>query len=62
MLIQTYQNISGLAQTKQQTNNEFSDVFSGIGCLEGTFKLQEKDGSRTPSTSEEGNSCTPGTT
>ena len=26
-------------------HNEFSDVFSGIGCFEGTFSLQVKDDS-----------------
>ena len=26
---------------------EFSDVFTGVGCFEGTFKLKMKEGSHT---------------
>ena len=28
--------------------NDFSDVFTGIGCFEGTLKLQVKEGSLPP--------------
>ena len=29
----------------QRIHNEFSDVFTGIVCFEGTFKLRVKEGS-----------------
>ena len=29
----------------QKIHNEFSDVFTGIGCFEGTFKFRVKEGS-----------------
>ena len=55
MIIQTCNVSSGQAQTKQQIkeqvrylqikHKEFSNVFSGRGCFEGTFSLQVKDGS-----------------
>ena len=30
----------------QKIHNEFSNVFSGVGCFEGTFRLQVKEGSK----------------
>ena len=29
----------------QKIHNDFSDVFTGIGCFDGTFKLQVREGS-----------------
>ena len=31
------------AETTQEINNEYSDMFIGIGCFKGTFSLQIKD-------------------
>ena len=31
------------ATTKQELHNEYSDVFTGIGCFKATFSLQVKD-------------------
>ena len=30
---------------RNKISSEFSNIFSGIGCFEGTFSLQVKDGS-----------------
>ena len=44
-LIQTEKQTKMQAEYQQKLHSDFSDIFTVIGCFEGTFKLQVRQGS-----------------